>query len=188
LAILLTWQLTGSIGRVVGDTDVALTTLSLIDEWQMETVMTAALREYGLSDAEAVEGAPIAKILTTHKGWWQRVARDSRPASRALEEWLGDADVRHYLRVNRFDGILWYNKETYESLLDWLEIEASLEFSEQGEQPTGVVPRSADYRAVIAELAAASRASEYQVEKLLALAQRPMSGPPSKSPLPAGEG
>jgi len=74
--------------------------------------------------------------------------------------------VRQFLQVNRYHGVLWFNKEAFEELLWWLWLVAVVQI--------GADPQRADEMLacseIIKQLCQAAEKSGYQVEKLLMLA------------------
>ena len=77
-----------------------------------------------------------------------------------------------YLGVNRYQNILWFNKEGFEDLMWWLFIIATVEIS-AGEdeliQEEKKYKHILDCYNVISDLLIKSQASGYMLEKLLGL-------------------
>jgi len=83
------------------------------------------------------------------------------------EALFGDADVRQVLKVNEYQGAVYFNKEAFESLLWHLAAVAAIDATADPARPAGDVPgaiRSAFE--VIQTLCKAEAQSGYQVEKL----------------------
>jgi len=76
--------------------------------------------------------------------------------------------VRQFLQVNRYQGTLWFNQETFEQLLWWLLLLATVEIQTDPRLPTAEKAEQilACYE-VIQHLHQAEEGSDYQVEKLL---------------------
>ncbi|OGO29233.1 MAG: hypothetical protein A2136_00065 [Chloroflexi bacterium RBG_16_54_11] len=86
---------------------------------------------------------------------------------------LSDTDAQGYLGVNRYQDILWFNKESFEDLLWWLFIAAVVEISSQhlqGDQPNETGQLILRCYQEVADLVATAEASGYKLEKLLELA------------------
>jgi glycosidase len=160
------WLITASLGSTAGAPDPTLGR-ALIDEYRLDRNIAATLADLGVADAERADLVVLVKILTSHRGWWKALNRPKQSAARALELLLADADVRQLLRINRFDGILWYNKEAFDRLLDWLEIAANLDARRDADAATKAQTEAATD--VIARLRQAAAPSKYQVTRLLAL-------------------
>jgi hypothetical protein len=92
-----------------------------------------------------------------------------------LESWLKDDEVQQFLQVNRYQDVLWFNRETFEQLLRWMLLVALITICAD---PL----RSADETAqeisqcydVVNKLQQAKEESGYQVEKLLGAARNEM--------------
>ena len=96
---------------------------------------------------------------------------------------LRDDEVQRFLGVNRFEGVLYYNKESFAELLQGLFAAAVV--SRLAANRENVAATVSELYDLVAALHAADAASEYRVEKLLELAsQRPLTtddGPPVKA-------
>jgi len=105
----------------------------------------------------------------THQDWHSGAELSAQErAYRVLHALLRDGDVQQFLSVNRYQGILWFNKEAFEELLDGLFMLAVVQISadparSDGEQAQAIL----DCRAVMEALRQAEERSGYQVEKLL---------------------
>jgi glycosidase len=164
---LLGWLFLHRLGAVVAPSDVAGQSRSWIDEWLLGRVTAATLRQLGLDEGAAAHAVALIKCLTSHQRWFEEYAGASAYA--LLQALLTDTDVQQVLRFNRHQGVLWFNKETCEQLLDWLLLTATLTLAvEQApEEGTSTVLERA--RATLDRLLAAVDASGYQVEKLQTL-------------------
>ena len=104
-----------------------------------------------------------------------------------LQKWLQDNEVQRFMGINRHQGVLWFNKETFEELLWWLYAAAAVDIlagkvAPEDEQqktakstkpaPLSVAERLTICYGVIDELFQAEDESMYQVEKLIAAAKR----------------
>jgi hypothetical protein len=76
--------------------------------------------------------------------------------------------VRGVLQVNRYQGILWFNKEAFEELLAWMmRIAAINVIADKNLSSDEARNQIAGHYQVIRKLKKAELKSEYQVEKLL---------------------
>jgi Alpha amylase, catalytic domain len=157
------WIFVHALGKVIGDKDYELHSRSWIDEWQLGRIIVAALRGLGADETGAAQSLALIKLLTTHQRWY--IEANAAGAKRLLQVLLADPDVQQYLRINRFRDILWFNKESFEQLLDWLSLLAHL--GRGGVVPETQAPLANDHR-IMELLRLAEEPSEYQVDKLLA--------------------
>ena len=158
-AVALGWLFVHYLGALVEPDDPAPLSRSWIDEWLLGRVLDETLREMGMDEGAAARGVALIKILTAHQRWF---AGEPQPAA-VLKALLEDDDVRRFLGVNRYQDVLWYRKESFEELCRWLGLVAAVAAEADG--------HGGPAEALLASLAAADAASEYQVEKLLSAAQ-----------------
>lgn len=155
------WVFVHALGRAAGGTDPVGQSRAWIDEWLFGRSIERALREVGADEGAAARAVAAVKIATEHQGWLDAAAAAPQTTLAAM---LADDEVRRYIGVNRYQGVLWFNKESFEELLWWLRLAATLlaRTGEGGEQAV----RAGEE--IVRRLAQAGEDSEYQLEKLLA--------------------
>jgi hypothetical protein len=90
-----------------------------------------------------------------------------------LESWLKDDEVQQFLQVNRYRGVLWFNKEAFEQLLWWMLVVAVVTISADPLRSTAEVSQEiVTAYDIVRKLQQAEEESGYQVEKLLEAARR----------------
>jgi glycosidase len=165
---LLGWLYVHALGEVVGAEDSALQSRAWIDEWLLGKVMTQTLREIGLDEGAAWQAVTAIKILTAHPH-----ALESRRVGELLGTLFNDDAVQQFLRVNRFESVLWFNQEMFEQLLAWMFAGAVVEISAQPRvAKTAAVKEIIARYKVVEQLRRAESESKFQVEALLAAAQQ----------------
>jgi hypothetical protein len=91
------------------------------------------------------------------------------PAYQLLISLLSDSDALGYLGVNRYQDVLWFNKEAFEDLMWWLFVIAAIEIS-AADAPTGEIGKLIlVIHEQITSLLASAQASGFKLEKLLEL-------------------
>jgi hypothetical protein len=167
------WVFVHALGKVgvEGESGFEQQSRSWVDEWQLGKVIVETLRAYGMDAFNASQSLALVKALTTHQRWY--VGAGTTGARGILYGLLRDPDVQQVLQVNRYHDVLWFNKESFERLLEWLALLAQLGRDEtaQGKpaapaQQAGAAERAVD-RSILDTLRRAEEKSEYQVEKLL---------------------
>jgi hypothetical protein len=99
---------------------------------------------------------------------------------RLVDAWLAHPAVRPFIRLNAYDGVEWFHRESYDELLAWVERLERIEAprSERARTPVAVA-------ALVRRLREAAEASGYRVDRL----REQLSGPvPSRDgavPTPA---
>ena len=111
----------------------------------------------------------LIKLLTHHQHWWKSKASDQNRAYQVLDSLLKDEEVQRFLQVNRHDGILWFNRESFEELLFWLMLVAAVNISSDPLlSTTRIVEEIEDCYAMLQKFQEAEKKSDYQLEKLFA--------------------
>ncbi len=170
--ILFGWLFTHALGKVVDEGDFKRQSRSWMDEWLLGKLVAGALQDLGLDEGSARWSVGVAKILISHQHWYELEAPKKERAYQVLVSWLKDSEVQQFLQVNRYRGVLWFNKETFDQLLGWMLTLAAVEISADPELSTDDVAQEivACYD-VVKVLQQAEGASEYQVVKLMEAAK-----------------
>jgi hypothetical protein len=166
---LLGWWCVHSLGKIVGQADFEGQSRSWVDEWLLGKVIAGALRDLGLDEPAAWQAVGLIKLLTGHQRWFAVDAPDTRSrAYQVLKALLQDDEVQLFLQVNRYQGVLWFNKEAFGQLLWWLLLLAVVAIGADPLRPAAEAAEDilACYE-VVQYLHRAEGKSGYQVEKLL---------------------
>jgi len=154
---LLAWATVAEIGRLGGESGAPARSRAWVDDWLLDARLADCLAAAGVGPPAVTEGVAAVKILTAHAG---SPATGPFPLLSAL---LADKQVQAILGVNRWDGVIWFRREGFEKLIQWLR---------QSESLTGhILP--------LDPLVDAARASGYRLVRLMEAA-RP-AGVPAKS-------
>jgi len=157
------WVLIHDLGKAVTVVGFEEQGRSWISEWQLGRILAGVLRDLGLEERSAETAVTTVKLLTGHQRWFE--VDGTERLYEVVASLLSDHDVRRALQVNRYQEILWYNKEAFEQLLWWMFATATVIYgSALGERAEEKVRQT--YAAVM-KLQRASEASGYQVEPLL---------------------
>lgn len=157
-----------NLGRATGDEDLAARTRSWMDEWLLGKLSARALVDFGLTVAEADRQVTLIKLLIAHQELLDPAASVPTPSD-LLTSLLRNEEVQRFLAVNRFEGVLWYNKESFAELLHGLFAAAVV--SRLAANRENVPATVSELYEVVAALWAADSASGYRVETLLELAE-----------------
>jgi hypothetical protein len=148
-----------------------------MDEWMLNKIFISTLNDLGLDDRSNWRAVTLVKLLTSHHAWWNRIASAPDKKSRSAEyltltSILSDSDALGYLGVNRYQDVLWFNKEAFEDLMWWLYIIAAVESSgAEGSDKPGEDSGTSILRCynTISNILINAQASGYKIEKLLDL-------------------
>ena len=183
---MLAWLFTHSLGKIVTETDYNAQSRSWVDEWLLRKIILNTLRDLGAEDNLALRGVLLVNALIGQEGCFKDQLTEPKPAYRVVEALLKDEDVRGFIQVNRYQDVLWYNKEAFDQLLGLLLLAAVVDITSQAQKtPEESAGDIRDYYAIVKTLREAQARSDYRVEKLLAAARGTL--PPVAGPTAAGK-
>lgn len=166
----LSWVFLHCLGKIVSETEFAEESRSWIDEWLLGKILTGVLIDLGISEEEAGQCLSLIKLLTIHQRWFEIQAPVKRRAYHVLEKLFNDFEVQQFLRINRYQEILWFNKEAFDVLLSWLFFVAALGIvATTGLESSQVPSHLVEIYKIIEKIKQAEVKCGYQVEKLMAL-------------------
>jgi glycosidase len=164
------WLFTHALGRTVDGPDYAQRSRSWIDEWLLGKILARALCDFGLDEDTAWRAVALVKLLVSYQRWFDVESTEMERAYRVLTTLLRDREVQQFLQVNRYQGVLWFNKESFEQLRWWMLLLGMVEaWAEEKRSVAEVMDKVVTRFGVILQLQQAAEQSEYQVEKLLEL-------------------
>ena len=166
--ILLAWTFTHELGRVIADEDYEERSRTWIDEWLFGKMIAQTYQDLGVEEGEAWWAVALVKLLCAHQNWYEIEAAHNKRAFLVLNAWLQDGDVRNFLHLNRYQDILWFNKESFDTLIRWMFMVAVVGILAAAEgNEEAVKDQILEQYEVIEQLQKAVSKSDYQVEKLL---------------------
>jgi glycosidase len=169
-AILYAWVFTASLGKMIipdkdhPGADPAEISRSWIDEWLLGKIIAGTLQELGMSEDTARRAITLVKILVKHR------PPEKLPPAFSLHALLSDVAVQSYIGMNRYQDVLWFNKETFEELVWWLYATSVITTtaSIKVEEPAAEFAKAIlDLYEAVQRLLQAESESGFQVEKLL---------------------
>lgn len=167
---ILAWLFTHPLGRLVTDSDFDAQSRSWVDEWLLRKIIANMFRDLGADEATASRGILLVNALISQQRGLVLHSAEPKPAYRVLEAWLKDNDVRGFLEVNRYQGVLWYNKEAFDQLLGLLLLVEVVETASQPQQESEEVNTGLrSTYAIVKTLQQAQAKSDYRIDKLLAV-------------------
>ncbi len=164
-AALVGWALLSRIGALAPGAPVEAISRAWLDELRLGPVLAEGFRSLGLDEGAAWAAAERVPLLVT----LPRAAGQGGPArsraGRLIDAWLAHPDVRPFIRVNRWEGVEWFAKESFESLLD-----DAVVLDAADPATSADAERSA---AVASELRSAAAVAGYRVDELRRIATPP---------------
>lgn len=166
--VLLGWMFIRSLGKVVSEEGSQMRSRSWMDEWLLSRALATSFRDLGLSEDLAWWTTDMIKALLAVEVSLEFDPGAEVTASQVLKSWLVSDDVQNLLGINRFQGILWFNKEKYYQFLR-LAFAAGLvrcvaDLSGNKAEQTRKIRVITN---LFSDLVAAEERSNFQVERLL---------------------
>ena len=160
-----------------GQADYERQTRSWMDEWLLGKLIAGVLQDLGLAEASAWQGVAVVKLLTSHARWFEMELPKPKRAYSVVQTLLGDDEIQRLLQVNRYQGVLWFNKEAFERMLWWMlslavveETRAALRLGAE-RLAVEVAQAIVAHYDIVKKLQQAEKKSGYQVEKLMEAAK-----------------
>jgi glycosidase len=173
-AVLLGWLFIHALGAVAGAEQRALQSRSWIDEWLLGKLLLSAFEELGLNGEQQSSALALIKILTNHQRWFessgeeQSMPNQEPKAARVLRALLADPEVQEYLRINRYQDVLWFHGESLDRLLSGLHLIALVDaLSAVPDDPVKCAQMIVARRAALYRILKAKELANFQVERLL---------------------
>ncbi|MEI7743952.1 MAG: alpha-amylase family glycosyl hydrolase [Chloroflexota bacterium] len=180
-AALRVWTLLAPLGSLPEGAPVGPTSRAWFEELRLAPVVADALRGRGLDEGAAWWASERVHTLLDLPLPSLLGGPGDDLALRLVDAWLGHPAVRPFIRVNAWDGVEWFHRESWDELLTWMDrLEVVL-----AEAPAAGVPT--EVRAIHRLLAEAGDVSGYRVDRLReALGAEPAaSGEPEPGPAAA---
>ncbi|HEY6057038.1 MAG TPA: hypothetical protein VIV06_03350, partial [Candidatus Limnocylindrales bacterium] len=147
-------------------------TRAWLEELRLRPVVAGAFHGLGLEEGRAWAAIDTVRLLVT-------LPRDVRPgpptrraaggAAGLLDAWLRDEDVRPFIRINRWEGVTWFEKEAFERLAGWHLLLGVVEATTDPDRPRPTVIRDLSRLAgVAAGLRSAGAEAGYRIDRLVA--------------------
>ncbi len=166
--ILLAWAFCSQIGKLKSPLEYREYSLSWLDEFQLAKQVTHILAETGLDGDEITQSILILRILFSHQDWFN--LSEELSLEEIFKNWFSDPDVRSYLQVNRYNDVLWYNRERFEELNWWLMVVTVIkEMGRKDSSYNALAELVLKLEKLIGVISKVERKSGYQVDRLMTL-------------------
>jgi hypothetical protein len=163
----LAWLFTREFGGVMLDENYAQQSREWIDEWLLGKIMAQSFQDLGYRDEDTGRYVALVKLLTANQDWH---LKQKVKSSEILRTWFADAEMQAWLKVNRFQNLLWFNKEALQEWVWWMLALAAVKIVQDSkESPGDISDQIATIYTELQNILKVIDASDYQVEKLLAL-------------------
>jgi len=162
---MLGWCFIHLLGKAFQAADWEQQSRSWIDEWLLGKIIAGVLQDLGAEGAVAWRAVALIKALTAQCWFKADLPHPERPGQ-VLTRLLQDSEVQQLLQVNRYQGVVWFNKEAFEQWVWWLMFLGVVEAG--ANLPADLVTRTIVERFdLVTRLLQAEARSGYQLEKLI---------------------
>lgn len=97
-----------------------------LDEWLLHRKIAQVLMALGADESEAWHNLDLLRALLSHARWCTS-DESNQPLHSIIKRWLADEAVQRFLRVHRYQQILWYHREAFEQWVWWMFLVGALE-------------------------------------------------------------
>ncbi|MCG8605552.1 alpha-amylase family glycosyl hydrolase [bacterium] len=159
------WLLVHDLGKMVDTDRFQEVSRSWIDEWPLGDRIH---RQLEASGGPEMEGRILVNILTSYQHWFYDRKPKKMMEARILRKLLSSPEVQHFLKVNRFDDVLWFNKESFQQLVAWLFLVAVVHITSKPDVlPYLVAKEVTEVYAICKKWLMGAAESGYKIERLL---------------------
>jgi hypothetical protein len=164
--VLYGWLFTHNLGKLSAPADFEELSESWLDEWQFTRILAHVYQQMGCSESQSWKMIGTVKMLIHLQRW--HATDGAKPTDQQLGKWLGNSHVQQFIKINRYQDVLWFNQEAFDNLLWWLSVLAFLDTSSrENASATQVYETLLGVYQIIETLRKAEAASGFQVQKLL---------------------
>lgn len=168
-SVLFSWVFTHNLGKTISETeDFSERSRSLIDEWLLSKIIAQTISGLDLPADGVQKSLKLLKILVAQQNWAEGLAGNKKSATTLLNTWISNPEIQEYLRINRYEGVLWFNKEALDTLLrGLLAIDLITTLSDPEITIDEMNTRNQRSHKLIKKITMAAKNSDYQVDKLI---------------------
>jgi len=165
---LMVWALCSQIGKFSDEDAFEDISNAWMDEWQLAKPLSEILKAQGCGDDEVKEQRLLLRLGIAQQDWYEKSRR--QPFDVLVKNWLTDPEIQTFLRVNRYQGVLWYNREAFDKFTWWISLIPLIKaLSQPSAGRTKIVEMMLNLYEIIAGLKKIERKSDYKFEKLFEL-------------------
>jgi hypothetical protein len=159
------WIFVSDIGDLISTENGIEQSLSWIDQWHLGKPFVNLCTQSALSWEESNSAFLAMKIAVKHQDWAKHLGQKS--VKTLLREWLSDINVQSFLKVNRYNDILWYDREAFSNLLCLMELTALIQSQINGRSDSTLAETLISINVYVKQIMNLDKHSSYQVENLV---------------------
>ena len=168
---LLTWSLCSQIGKGSGVKEYTEFSIAWMDEWQLAKPFAEVLRNSQRHEDEIQNLTLLLKIGISQQDWYEKTRKE--PFRNIVRTWFTDPEVQNYLHVNRYQDILWYNRESFNEFIWWMSLIPIVKLvSDPSTDRTTIIESMLNLYEIVSSIKKIEESSDYKFEKLFDLTTR----------------
>ena len=164
-SVLLAFSIVRGIGYLEGVDQASERSRAYISEWLLDRQIQRTVNHQGLDEWTSQRSTRLVRLLLDWQSWYTSGLPVSDLANRFLQETIRDLETQRFLKVNLYEGKLWFNKETFDEMTWWLLALAAIEVRRLPEKEQAA--RLAEAFTVIELLQGAEAKSGFQLVRLI---------------------
>ncbi len=168
---LLAWALCSQTGRLSNRDEYTVQSLSWLEELQLYKPVADTLRNMHTGESESQNLQLLLRIGITHQDWYEVTKKESLQG--IMKNWFADPEVQNFLRVNRYQEVLWYNREAFNDFIWWMAVLALCKHAaDPATDSTSLTEVILHLKEITTELRKIDEKSGYKFDKLFELATK----------------
>ena len=165
---LLTWAICNLLGKLSQKDEYKDYSNAWLDEFQLAKPLSDVLKDSGCEEEEVNEQVLLLRLGITQQDWYDQSRK--QPIEVLVKTWLTNPEIQSFLRVNRYQGVIWYNREAFDVFTWWMSlIPIVRELSKPASGRTSSIEMMLNLFEIISSLKKLEGKSEYKFEKLIDL-------------------
>ena len=136
-----------------------------MDEWRLGRAIEESMSAAGHTPVEIQNAIQAIRIGMHQHDWY--VQAGSQNEKQLLKKWLSDLEIQNFLKVNRYNDILWYNRESFSELLTWMQVIALVENQKEMVTRSTLAETLIGTGQMMGKIKLMDKKSAYQVLKLI---------------------
>jgi len=124
--VLLIWNFLSNLAGPANEPDCTQAVRRLLGEAPVANLVIETLKGLGFGDYEAYKAYQAIQWMLVKTDW---LAQKELKPSDLMEDWLQDELFKDYLELNEFNQVVWFNKEKFETMLDYMHIAAIIRYA-----------------------------------------------------------
>jgi hypothetical protein len=164
--ILFSYLIVHQLGRFESNDNYKLLSRSLFDEWRLSKYINNTLNDLSKDKkVKRLEVDSIIKLMIGLQDWSNLVVNGKKDLYSVFQLFFSDPEVQQYLKVNRYQQLLWYSAELFDNFLKWMWLIAIIELLVKSKDDADEeLKKLVDYYLIIKKV---SKTTNFQVIKLL---------------------